>query len=1154
MKRILTAFLATAVAATGFGWSKDGENPWRKIDDSLVTPHRTFASPVSGKKNTVLILASGLGQRELVELKQRFDYRYFLLPVQDMKFFSPFDKKHKDAAGGSLYAAAMNAEEYEKELGKILSEELPQCDGIVLGKLPYSAIPEKVRNAFLEQVRKGAVLILIADKTKPQNVPGMNFSPVKIDFPTDSIPSLKGVKVEAADCGKGKVVILRYPGYAGPQSEHNLVESLTPFESDDPLYYDYCLAFLGKVFWHFMQPGRSAIQVVEGTGNVVLKNAPPAGSRIQYAVADKFGEELFNKEVPAAKTVQLNLPPLPNSARMLDVKLVDKDGGILDFQSAPVNAVASGTVKISLPKDGYLPDEPVSGKLSVAGDGTDAEVTLTDDFGRLLYKKQFRNIAAECPFTIQVPYCRSNYAVLDVKLMRNGKLFDEAREIIYYNKTKEIPDFAFGMWSSAVSNSRVVSLWLKEMARCGVDNVMDAAVMFSPRPQRFFAPRNLKRAGMDYAIYISRIVGNHYLAQTGKCPYNLWEKYQQESRFYDRDGKPLQKPDGVMEQVEGAKNIGVLFYNMGDENACGMSQKTENCFCKDCQRRFRDYLKSEYKTIDALNREYGTKYKGFEEVTALPFVQAVEKNLCPMWQDFRLFMEEQFIGWHRFEKAKIRSIDPSARCGIEGMVYPADPFTGFNLYKMLPYFEFCAPYFDPRDVHAVTKYMPKENSLKSAWFGTYEGEMTDQFVQQPAWRYLFGGLGGAFYWYSGDTKTSGAFSTACIAGPDLRMLTQFTKAAEEINRIKESGVGKLLMNSELRKDGILVHYSNNSLHSATINPDKSSWLITHKEFGSLLESLGLGYEFISPPELEKGIPEGTKILILPYSQSMSEKEAQAVRAFVNRGGMVVADYNPAIMSEHGRFLDKSQLSDVFGEFRKLNIHPYGKGLAVYLDDYLSGVDSRIQKNEASGIQNGMLRIFEKAGVRPFASVKDGQDKIQPVTVFEHGKTQYLCLLAQRSQTGEKRKTAAGAEAGASGLASVGGSFQRTVTLEKPMHVYDILNGNKYLGKVKEFTIELTPAVGRLFACSEVPFRAPSVRIPDQSVSRGEAVRIIPENIDNAAIVTVSGPDGKKLYEQRAAAGGEVRFVPALNDPAGTYKATVKDVVSGLSSSNDITVK
>ena len=127
----------------------------------------------------------------------------------------------------------------------------------------------------------------------------------------------------------------------------------------------------------------------------------------------------------------------------------------------------------------------------------------------------------------------------------------------------------------------------------------------------------------------------------------------------------------------------------------------------------------------------------------------------------------------------------------------------------------------------------------------------------------------------GDTKTSGAFSTACIAGPDLRMLTQFTKAADEINRIKESGIGKLLMNSELRKDGILVHYSNNSLHSATINPDKSSWLITHKEFGSLLESLGLGYEFISPPELEKGIPEGTKILILPYSQSMSEKEAQA---------------------------------------------------------------------------------------------------------------------------------------------------------------------------------------------------------------------------------------------------------------------------------------
>ena len=1145
-KWTLSCILAGLAAVSVSGWSVDGEIPWRRMDESLVTPHRSFAVPAAGKTETAMILGWGIGQREVIEFKQRFDFQYRLLPVWKMDKFNPFEK------GGKCYGGAMFENEYKEELDKILGKELPECGVVIFGKFRFEKLPPEVRTKFLDHVKSGAVLFLLADKFADQNVSGMKFSPVRIDFPSDSVPLLKGVKVEAADLGKGKIVKIVYPGFNYNTHMSLVVENLAPFESDDPLWYDYYFAFLGKCVWTFTQPERLTIVKVSGDGSVELKNEPPAGSKFLWEAADKFGNVIFKKETQGKKHAKIELPALPASARMLDVKLADAGGKILDYQSAPIPA-SSETVSVTLPKDGFAPDEVISGTVAAPA-GTRTELALTDDGNRLLWKKELPNGSGT--FSAKILYSKSKFAVLTVKAFRGERLVDEAREYIYFDTTRKVDDFSFGMWTYAYSNSRPAAVWLGEMNRYGVDNAMDATVGWGPECGYKFVPRALKRAGMTYAIYIDRLAGTHYINQTGHCPFGLWEKYQKEGVFYGRDNRPLKTPvDNIaiangannIAIANGAKGIGVLFYNMGDENFVSMTIGTENCFCPDCQRRFREYLKRVYGKIGALNQEYGTGYKSFDEVTALPFEKAVEKNLCPMWVDFRLFMEEQFIDWHRVRKAMIRSVDPEARCGIEGLVYPFNSFTGFNLYKMLPHFEFCAPYFDRRDVHAVNQYLPKTNTIKSAWFGTYETEMGDEYVRWPAWRYLFSGLGGAFYWYSGDPITSSAFSTACIAGPDLRMLSQFTEAAEQINKIKKSGVGKLLMNSKLGKDAVRVHYSNNSLHAGTVNPDRTTWKTSHDEFGGVLESLGIGYEFLSPEELERGVPEGTKVLILPYSQAMSEKECKSVRKFVRNGGTLLADYNPAIMTEHGKFLEKSRLADVFGKFEKLHVETYGKGKAVCLDDYLTGIDERIRKGEGEGVQKGMLRLLRSAGVEPFALVTDGKNKPYQTTIFRHGDTSYVTLLAPPIQKKAKRRSAVGAEGGADTAAASGGSLVRKVKLPKPMFVYDILKNGKCLGKIAEFETVLVPAEGQVFACSDRKFTAPAPVLSFDSVRKGGALEIRTENLDNTGILTVKAPSGKILDERRISAGETVRFVPALNDPEGTCTVCLKDVVSGLSS-------
>ena len=90
MKRFISLLVCLFFTLTLGAWSKDGTPAWRLIKNPPASPHRTFANPKAGKIPVALMLLSGIGQREAIELQQRFEYRYILLPVYDYKTFSPF--------------------------------------------------------------------------------------------------------------------------------------------------------------------------------------------------------------------------------------------------------------------------------------------------------------------------------------------------------------------------------------------------------------------------------------------------------------------------------------------------------------------------------------------------------------------------------------------------------------------------------------------------------------------------------------------------------------------------------------------------------------------------------------------------------------------------------------------------------------------------------------------------------------------------------------------------------------------------------------------------------------------------------------------------------------------------------------------------------
>ena len=1145
-RSFLTKLFAAAVLMSGAAatadFSQDGEHPWNKMGDSVVTPHRKFYKPLSGRKPKIFFIGYKLGMREITEFRQRFDCDYQYWPASNFKTFSAFEPKPV-----KVYAPTMDDKTYAAERKRIFAH-LADSDVIMLGKVHFANVPADLQKKMLDRVQAGASLVLVIYNDELPKIKGANFQsmPLPKNIPAAAIPDLKGTKLLASNFGAGKIVVVDYDEC---KQAGRLIENLVPYESCDPLYYEYNYAFLGALVRELT--AKDLPVITADKSGAVITGKLPAGAKVRVDYLDRFGK-VKHSETYAAKTgkVYFQVPPsLPASVKMQDLFLLDAQGKVLNFASAPCPTFRTNLISsVKMDSDVCGQDRKFSGVITMQGkpNGT-LKFEAVDNKGRVIYLNVMKAAAGANKFAFTVAPFDSYSAKLNIQYFENKEMADEQETSIYFpiDRAAVQNDFQFAIWANCVSHSPVTRFTVEQMKKAGIDIIMDAEIMYY-RDLAGLPPRLFHDNGIAYAIYLTRLVGEYKYQPL--CNFSLADAVRDNKSYFGKNGKPFASNYNSIEKiVKEASKFGVAYYNLGDENSVSAHAIKEFCLCKECEVRFRKFLKETYGTIEKVNAQYGSKFKDFSQIKTLPLDEAAEKELLSMWLDFRSFMDYSFTDWHKMLVDQIRRHDKTSAIGIEGLVYPAKSYSGFNLPHMLPNFDFCAPYFIARDIKAL-KYM-KENSFKSAWYGTYEGEMSEQWVRQPPWRYLFGGLHGAFWWYAGYP----GYSNASIYRMDLGFLQQFTQSADEIAKMKKSGIAKLIMDSKLRDDGVAVHYSQACLHAANLNPDKTTWELSINNIVELLQSMGIGFEYLTPAEILAGKLKNVKVLYLPYSQAMSKEEAAVMRQFVKNGGLLIADYNPGIMDEHGKFLDDSLLADVFGPMDKLNVKKYGKGHAVILYDYLDGAAQRAQKGTAAGIQRGLFNMFSKyAGVKPVATALDSYGYPAEYTPYTNGKDQYLCFLGPITEAGEAKKSTAGAESGASGVVVSSGNTARTVILPAAAHVYDVSKG-KYLGKVKEFKFELDPAVGRVFAVTAEKAPVPVIAGP-AAMTYAKPADFKLSNVPNPCHVTITAPDGKTVLEMNIKANGTFRFVPSFDMPEGDYKVEVKNVISGAVKTMKTTLK
>ena len=352
--------------------------------------------------------------------------------------------------------------------------------------------------------------------------------------------------------------------------------------------------------------------------------------------------------------------------------------------------------------------------------------------------------------------------------------------------------------------------------------------------------------------------------------------------------------DRLIATVHEESRFHPLFYNLGDET--GIADLTaffDFDLSPGSLEGMRIWLRQNYRSLDALNAEWGTHFVRWEDVRPETTRQAMRRtdDNFAAWSDFKAWMDVAFARALRMGTDAVHEADPSALAGIEGAQIPG--WGGYD-YSLL---------VDAVDVMEPDD-LPLAHSLNSRLI-----TLTTSFGGAPKdihaiWRNLLAGSRGLGLW---DPKNA-------VVRDDATLGERGQAYADTFAEIR-GGIAALLLASEPHLDPVAIFYSPASFRVQWMleqRPKGDAWMNRDSEtelhsnaardamwaYEHAVTHLGLQPSYVaSLGDLRK---RGFKALILPHAIALSADDARAVRDFAAAGGVVVADVQPGVFDSHGR--------------------------------------------------------------------------------------------------------------------------------------------------------------------------------------------------------------------------------------------------------------
>ena len=582
----------------------------------------------------------------------------------------------------------------------------------------------------------------------------------------------------------------------------------------------------------------------------------------------------------------------------------------------------------------------------------------------------------------------------------------------------------------------------------------------------------------------------------------------------------------LQKHVRAYKPCRPLYYNLADEaGIADLSAAWDFDFAPESLAGMRVWLRQQYHSLAALNREWETHFPNWDAVTPMTTDAALRQPAenFAAWADFKAWMDVAFARAIRVGTTAVHAADRHARTAIEGAQSPG--WGGYNYGQLAAAVDVMEMYDGGNNIEIARSLAPNLVTLTTS-------SLADQQQVHDVWhQFLLGGRGLILWDPDGALVTDDGTPT-----PRGRTLE---KLATELR----SGLAAQLIASAPATDPVAILYSPESQRTQWLldrKSDEKPWAERGSEteyaddnpvravtrrMAEMLTHLGVQPRWLTCAMIEQGELRTNHIraLLLPHAIALSPEAARQIRDFATRGGYIVTDSQPGLFDVHSRRLAKPLLADLTGTFGPIALAPELQQDATsddptslaLLRQALEGVGLMphftLSAPDETMATNIDVRIFRNGSVLIIGLQRDGtvedtiadQDVVlrfaNPVYVYDLG------LMAPPRHTTRVRLTLGPV---APAVIAVSPDPLRALAVEGP--------GQARLGTVADFVI--TPTGTRAAATRIIHLEATA---PDRTLVRASATNL--------------STHGKQVVW---------RLPLALNNPVGNWTIRMVDVLAG----------
>ncbi len=912
----------------------------------VETPHCRWGRPHTAGTLKVLTLIPMIEQRLTVELSQRLDAA--CRPV----FYGSAagDKRDpfwiRDAAGTPrLYDPAAEAREALKG----------DLDCIWIDYANASSFPDPLVQDLLKRVEAGAGLVIVginqahypyADgkrdealarfKVKPWDAAlrpenAIGGSPVRLDAVADP-------GIETYRHGQGRIAFLK---------------GGTGVDGSDRLSFEFRMSWIAKaLLWAAGRTPPVAIDDLAVTvdGQPVGTNAVPreAGRRVAARVrlsapsgdatrmrcwvTDADWRTWFETNaVLAAGAVQaaIPLPALPGERLHIHTQIRQRDS-VCDWQSTGLRiAVAPriGGMRLApTSRPYYLRGETIGGEVDLAGPlaaGERLVIRLKDADGRVWHETATNGEAGSVAFAFDSAPTVALLHQVEAEITDGGGVAcrltrdvcvtdrpgDRARRLdcgLWHAGT----GYLGSLWNETVRRHYGIGFWLaghqvgsaRLAARSNIAPVFNAAY-------------GATTFGMENEIVGPTNAPSRQLCLTSAA---LKQKVERLVKAVIEPGAAL-APRAYFSDHE----VDLLGYIKR------ASPETDFCFSPTCLEDLRTFLKSEYAGLDALNRAWGTTFADWSAVRPVVLAEAVKSGQIPRWIDHRRHMDRVWADTARLRLKAVRRFDPEAESFVMNLRSGPtvnDSFSGIDYWMLfhdvlggagMPYQE----QFFPEGNRRI-------NWIGGAFWHPGRGVTDDAAVSRirigrHPWRALAEQRPGLVIYDQFRSHYPLMLNDIFLVNPDLSVSGNGAALTDELRQAR-GGIDTFLLSGRRDDSGIGLYYSRASEHACTawqkiqagnplagmLDPRQSQFAV----WAPALRAVNRAFRSVAYGQVAAGLLRrgDIRLLILPFTQAVSVREADEIRQFVKNGGTLLADIRPAVSDEHGAQGTNGLLDDVFG--------------------------------------------------------------------------------------------------------------------------------------------------------------------------------------------------------------------------------------------------